>query len=186
MVRGWNLSYACLTGFNARQALRNMKDTDPEFWNELTMKTTDSVSLPDEDLMTPEDESLLAAELEDEDLDDSDVTTKTVIASILDKKLPKGTAARESGSLMLDRAAESLDDIDEPVGESDLGTSSGGTSAATVDEMGPGKRKRKPNTLYREFWRHNDSDDSDVEPEEWRTTCERLFHNKLVILILCN
>jgi hypothetical protein len=70
---------------------------------------------------------------------------------------------------MSNRAAESLDIIDEDAGESELGvgTSSGRTSA--VEEMGLGKRKRKANTLYREFWRHNDGDNSDVEPE---ATCE--------------
>jgi hypothetical protein len=143
-----------------------MKDTDPEFWNELTMKTsqtTNLVSLPDENTMTPEDECLLAAELEDEDLDDSEVPTKTVIAMVLDKKVPKGTAARQSGSLMSNRAAESLDVIDEDAGESSkAGMSSGGTSVATVEEMGPGKRKRIANALYREFWRYDDGD-SDVE-----------------------
>ena len=156
-----------------------MKDTDPEFWKELTMKTTESVSLPDEDTMTPEDECLLAAELEDEDHDDSEVPTKTVIAMVLEKKVPKGTAARQSGSLMSNRAAESLDSdvVDEDTDEKRLGTSSGGKSVATVDEMGPGKRKRKANMLYREFWRHNDNDDSDVESEEWQTTCEHFFHN---------
>ena len=139
-----------------------MKDTDPEFWNELTMKTT--ASLPDEDVVTPEDESLLATELEDDDLDDSEIPTKTVIALVLDKKIPKGTAARQSGSLMSNRAAESLEVVDENASEIGPGTSSGGTSVTAVEKMGLGKRKRKANTLYREFWRHNDNDDSDVEP----------------------
>ena len=102
-----------------------MKDTDPEFWNELTVKST--VSLSDEDVVTPEDESLLAAELEDDDLYDSEIPTKTVIALVLDKKVPKGTAARQSGSLMSYRAAESLEVVDENASESGLGTSSGGT-----------------------------------------------------------
>ena len=54
------------------------------------MKATDSVSCPDEDIMMPEEKSLLAAELEDEDLDDSKVLTNTVIAMLVDNKLPKG------------------------------------------------------------------------------------------------
>jgi hypothetical protein len=116
-----------------------MKDTNHEFWNELTTKTADSVSLSDEDMMMPENESLLVAELEDEDLDDSEISTKAVIAMILENKLPKGTATRQSGSLMSNQATESLDVIDEPMGESDLGTSSGETSVATVEDMGPGK-----------------------------------------------
>ena len=74
-----------------------MKDTDPEFWNELTMKTADSASLPDKDTMTPEDKYLLVTELEDEDLD---IPTRTVIRLILNKEVPKGTAASQRGSLM--------------------------------------------------------------------------------------
>jgi hypothetical protein len=77
-----------------------MKDTNHEFWNELTTKTADSVSLPDEDMMMPKDKSLLVAELEDEDLDDSKVSTKAMIVMILENKLPKGTATHQSGSLM--------------------------------------------------------------------------------------
>ena len=46
--------------------------------------------------------------LEDEDLDDSEILTKTVIASVIDKEVPKGTAMCQSGSLMLNQAAESL------------------------------------------------------------------------------
>lgn len=66
----------------------------------------------------------------------------------------------------------------------ELGTSSGGTLVAMVEEMGPGKQKRKLNTQYHEFWQHNNDDNSDVEPEEWsmRSTCEHLFHNLIIIM----
>ena len=67
----------------------------------------------------------------------------------IDKKVPNGTVARQSGSLMTNRAAENLDVIDESVGELELGRTSD-----TTEEMGQGKRKRKANTLYDEFWRH--------------------------------
>jgi hypothetical protein len=153
-----------------------MKDTDPEFWKELTMKTTHSVSLPDEDTMTPEDESLLATELEDEDLDDSEIPTKTVIKLVIDKKVPEGITVRQSGSLMSNRAAESLDVVDENAGESGPGSSA---ATSTVEQLGLGKRKRKANTLYREFWRHNDDSDSDIEPgtggEELEAMCVSMF-----------
>jgi hypothetical protein len=149
-----------------RQALRNMKDTNPEFWNELTMKTPEDLPLPDETKITPEDESLLTVELEDEDFDDSEVPIKAVIASLDTKNLPKGIAPREGGSLMSVHAAESLD----------LPQGSGGETTMP-EKLGPGKRKRKPNTLYRaaDFWRHNVGDGSDVEAEEWDATCERRF-----------
>ncbi|KAJ6574268.1 hypothetical protein B0H19DRAFT_1063250 [Mycena capillaripes] len=34
-AKKWDLSYECLTGFEARETLRRLKDTDPEFWDEL-------------------------------------------------------------------------------------------------------------------------------------------------------
>ena len=83
-----------------RQALQNMKDTDPGFWNELTMKISEDLPLPDETKILPEDKSLLTAELEDEDFDDSKVPIKAVIASLNTNKLPRGIAPREGGSLM--------------------------------------------------------------------------------------
>ena len=56
----------------------------------------------------PEDESLLTAELEDEDFDDSEVPIKVVIASLNTNELPRGIAPCEGGSLMLVQATESL------------------------------------------------------------------------------
>ena len=35
----------------------------------------------------------------------------------------------------------------------------------TVDKLGHGKRKRKPNTQYTSFWRHNDDSDSEVDSD---------------------
>ncbi|KAF8239914.1 hypothetical protein L208DRAFT_1235875, partial [Tricholoma matsutake] len=49
----WNLSYECLTSFSARKQLWEMKDTDPEFWKELTEAKT--LDLPTQDITMPED-----------------------------------------------------------------------------------------------------------------------------------
>ncbi|KAG1783144.1 hypothetical protein EV702DRAFT_931796, partial [Suillus placidus] len=35
-IRGFNLLFECLVGFQARDRLRNLKNTDPKFWKELT------------------------------------------------------------------------------------------------------------------------------------------------------
>ena len=150
-----------------RQALRNMKDTNPDFWNELTMKRPEDQHLPDEAKIMPEDESLLTAELEDADFDDSEVPIKAVIASLNTNELPKGIASREGGLLMSVHAAESLDHLPQH-------SLAGEPETTMPEKLGPGMRKRKPNMLYRaaDFWRHNDSDGSDVEAEEW-DTCER-------------
>jgi hypothetical protein len=159
-VRDWNLSYTCLTSFNMRQALRNMNDTNPEFWNELTKRKPEELPLPEETKIMPEDTT---AELENEDLDDSEVPIKAVVASLDKNKLPKGIAPREGGLLMSVHAAESLD-LPQHIGDTTM-----------PEKSGPGKRRHKLNTLYRaaDFWRHNDSDGSDIEAEEWDATCER-------------
>ena len=136
-MQGWNLSYTCLTSFDMRQALRNIKDTNPDFWNELTIKRPEDLPLLDETKITPEDESLLTAELEDEDLDDSEVPMKAMIASLdtTGNKLPKGIAPCEGGSLMTVHAAESLD---ETLSQSS-GTSETSTQTAMPERLGPGK-----------------------------------------------
>src|SRR6266540_1116773 len=43
-VRGWNLSYACLTGYAARSKLRELRDTDPKFWDKLTSSVVGNVN----------------------------------------------------------------------------------------------------------------------------------------------
>ncbi|KDR65392.1 hypothetical protein GALMADRAFT_260250, partial [Galerina marginata CBS 339.88] len=43
VVREWNLSMACLTSFKAREALRQMAKTNPEFWAELSVDHADDM-----------------------------------------------------------------------------------------------------------------------------------------------
>ena len=90
---------------------------------------------------------------------------KVVIASLNTNELPRGIVPCEGGSLMSVQAAESLQ-VEETFP---------GTGEMTMPEkLGPGKRKRKPNVRYcvADFWRHNDSDGSDVEAEAWDATCK--------------
>ena len=49
------------------------------------------------------------------------------------------------------------------------------------EKLGPGKWKRKSNVHYcaADFWRHNDSDGSDIEAEAWDTMCIRKIWKKL-------
>jgi hypothetical protein len=76
MGREWNLSYASLTSFNAREALRNMKSTDPEFWKELTRAQCQN--LPDASKKLPEDD-VPDTNLEDEVGDDSELPMPLLI-----------------------------------------------------------------------------------------------------------
>ena len=75
------------------------------------MKRPEDQPLPDGAKIMQEDESLLTAELEDADFDDSEVLIKAVIASLNMNKLPKGIASHKGGSLMSVHAAESLDHL---------------------------------------------------------------------------
>ncbi|KAF8219181.1 hypothetical protein L208DRAFT_1554532 [Tricholoma matsutake] len=143
----WNLSYECLTSFEAREALQGMKPKHPTFWQELAME--DSPDLPSEKADLPED-SLLMTEEEDEDLDDSDVPIQMLIMMVVGDEMPAGVATHSSSSLMLIRAADSMGGT--PV---DL-EAEGETLAKTKgvkEEKGQGKHKKMVNRLYqRDFW----------------------------------
>jgi hypothetical protein len=152
-TKKWNLSYECLTSYEAREALRKMKTTDPEFWKELTM---DALGGTDKDDMGAEEDHEIGFELFD---DDSDLPGEAIIAHVLEKGSPIGVTSNMQGDLMSAAQAESLeDDIVEPSNSEPM----------VVDEpevLGVGKRKRKANTLYNssQFWRHHDNDDPNVE-----------------------
>jgi hypothetical protein len=148
-VRDWNLSYSCLTSYAARSKLRGLRESDPEFWDELTSKKLGE-RVPPEDMPQPED--TLPTPDNDGSLDDSDVPVHSVINNIIHKKVPKGYAILPDGGIEANAEAERFGDADETVVNE---------SIDGVDkDLGRGKRKRKPNTRYNTstFWRHDDSD----------------------------
>lgn len=164
-MRQWNLSYTCLTGFEARDKLRNIRTTDPDFWNELTQHSSDTTladlpasgneQLP-EDMETEFDKA--DTTLEDEDADDSDLPISTLINTLIttDGNLPLKVGARRNGTLTSIAESENFDLVIEPTSaELPVAEGSGGR----------GKRVRRPNQLYSEFWRHDD-EDSDNEEDE--------------------
>jgi len=103
-VHDWNLSYECLTKFAARKKLREMKNTDPEFWKELTKAKTQD--LPVLDVALPEDQIVTA---DDDNLDDSELPLSVIIDEIITGACPNGTAHHPAGGLMLVGDAERLD-----------------------------------------------------------------------------
>jgi hypothetical protein len=143
-----------------------VKDTDPVFWNELTAQEKWEEALPDETETLLEDEALLVAENNDEGLDDSEIPLKTVISSVINGEVPSGLVPHENGSLISISNAESLDKSQTIESSTETGAAS---TSRPSRELGPGKRKRVPNRLYRtkDFWRHNVGDESNVEAEEW-------------------
>ena len=154
-MQKWNLSYECLTSFEAREALREMKEKDPAFWNKLT--TNKVQDLPAEKVSGLAEDQIVTTEEEDEDEDDSDVPIQTLIAMVVGDEMPDGVAARSSSSLMSIRAAESMSGypVEEASGETDT----------VPEEKGRGKHKKMANRNYGDFWGYNDGDDSDVDVE---------------------
>jgi hypothetical protein len=77
-VRKWDLSYSTLTGFDARKELRDLKTTNPKFWDQLTM----TGNPPGDDEKTPED-TIPDPEDVDTGEHDSNVPISTVIDAII-------------------------------------------------------------------------------------------------------
>ncbi|KAF7324415.1 hypothetical protein MVEN_02644000 [Mycena venus] len=165
VVREWNLSYESLTSPAIRARLRKEREDNTLFWNELqTKRGTDYA--PAEDEPAPEDEMPRIELGEDDGIDDSDISPKTLIADILGKKPRKSCRVVEKNQGRLSSAAdaENVDDIE---GDFEVGSSS--KDAEEVGEKaetsGRSKRNRKPNTLYTGWRRHFDEDDSEDEGE---------------------
>lgn len=139
-----------------------MKETDLEFWHELTTKKQD---LPSPDQAMPEDIIVFDEGGED----DSDLKIQTVVSSIVDKNCPVGVAYRPKGGLMSVTDAEVLEDnvgpLTESVGPMEEKEGSPTTQEEVPTNLGRGKRTKMRNKQYGAFWRHND--DQGSSDEEW-------------------
>jgi hypothetical protein len=159
-VKEFDLSYDCLTGYAVHNRLRNLKKTDPEFWNELTAA---SVPEPTNDDQVFEEDNILGPETFFDD--DCNLKCDTVIAGVTGLHLPKDVSLTADGNLASVAQAELMEDgVDGGSSE----PRSGVQPAAEAEEaLGPGKRKRRPNTLYNSniFWHHHDNEDPNDEPE---------------------
>ena len=135
-----------MTGVAARSKLRDLRESNPEFWNELV-----NTSPPDEGLPQPEDDEPSSGTS-----DDVDVPIEVLVKNMVKKKAPKGYVILPDGGMEASTAAETFED------HGDAEVESGELS---TKELGRGKRKKKPNTLYNQsaFWRHNDSSDSEID-----------------------
>jgi hypothetical protein len=141
-TKEWNLSYNCLTGFTARERLRNLKADDPEFYDELMAN-----HVPEETTECPEDDETLAT---DEEGDDSDLSMETVMAHAVDLDTTNGVEETADGNLASNTLADGFDNDNVELME--------GTTEVdpTAVDRAPGKRKTRQNLLYSSdaFWRH--------------------------------
>jgi hypothetical protein len=136
-----------LTGIAVRSKLRNLRDTDPIFWEELTLSDPEML-LPSENIPQAEDEHNNKLH----NTDDSDVPIGAVVENIVADVAPRRYGIGIGGGFEAEAAAEIFDDTGKPAPDIDV-------------EMGCGKHCKQPNRLYRDttFWRHNDEDASDAE-----------------------
>lgn len=143
-VRDFNLSYASLTSFPARERLRKLKETDPEFWTELT------TSKEKEPVETGENvaEDDMEAETAAFD-DDSDVPITALVDFVVSGQPKEGVKVQEGG-LRSAAAVEAVDYEDErPSWAEEVG-------AGEDSHRAPGKRKVTANRKYTgtQFWTH--------------------------------
>ena len=148
-MRDLDLSYDCLTGTAVRSKLRDLRDTDPAFWDELTLKDSERL-LPPENVRQAEDEH----DDTSDHVDDSDVPIDVLIKNIVADVAPRGYTVGVWGGFQAEADAETFED--KPAPKLDEGDNA-------VGELGRGKRRKQPNQLYAAFWWHNDSDVSDAE-----------------------
>lgn len=145
-MRTWDLSYETLTGVAARSYLRELKKTDPTFWDELTSNLQENV--PPEDIPQPEDDN----DLDDGGVDDSDIPTCVVIQAMVQgsDKLNGKYSMHPEGGITRNALAERFDDEEVKINEEN-------------QQLGRGKRRKRVNQQYSQFWRYDDNDSSDAE-----------------------
>ena len=139
-MREWNLSFECLTGVAARSKLRSLRDTDSNFWEELTSQNT--IHLPAKDNPQPEDDPTDVDPIDE--LDDSEVQIEDLIESMVMNNVPEGYQVSAAGGLETKAEAESFEEV-QIVKDADDGDK----------EIGRGKRVKQSNRLYKDFWQHN-------------------------------
>lgn len=161
----------------ARRALRDLKTTDPIFWNELV--TAKDAKVPTEADNVAEDEPIEDG-IEDLDADDSEVTVKTLIKAMINDKLKPGVVKRSSEALMSAQDADDIEFVVEPESEAETSSETvlngkvvnkqrvkhevkGNTPNITTVRRGT--RTKYPNKQYaaEAFWQHHDDNPSDVD-----------------------
>jgi hypothetical protein len=146
-----------LKGYAAREALRNLRTTNADFWGELTRLESPDNQLPKSNEILSEDIEPDAS-LEDNDADGSELSIQTLINAMVKNNLPAGVGTRKSGVLTSIVDAETCDIVDIPLEPVECVEKRIDGEDSIVDGRGRGRRKKVANRLYEQFWRHNDDD----------------------------
>jgi hypothetical protein len=164
MVREWDLSYECLESRKARQALRELKETDPAFYTELMAGK--NLLVPGQargevldEAIDEDSDNKLGPEV-DEEGDDCYLSISQIVETVVKETNLMGVMGPRTESM----AKPIAENSDEAELERELEELEHGSMDAS-DERGRGKRTRKPNSLYAShaFWRHYDEDTSDSD-----------------------
>ncbi len=125
-----------------------MKESDPEFWKELTQTPSsdeDVIGVRDGD-PAPEDD------MDEDDMDDdSEIPTEKVVEHVVHGRLASGVKKTDRGDLVSCAEAETA----EPEAEPELATEAN-PIANEPEGLGRGKRRKFKSTRYsgEEFWEH--------------------------------
>ena len=135
-----------------------MKDTDSEFWKELTSKWPQDLA-PDEEEAQPEDNE----PIDDDEMlmagDDSDIPVPLIIEAMVNQSCPKGTIMQPDRTLKSGAEAERFEDEVhlKEYGEERVQLQGGASN------LRHGKRRKVANKHYMGIWRHDDNEASDED-----------------------
>ncbi|KAJ6602902.1 hypothetical protein B0H10DRAFT_1958045 [Mycena sp. CBHHK59/15] len=149
---GLDLSYDCMTSFETNERLVNHRNDSPELWDDLHKKSTRDYCPGDDEEVA---ENLEAHQDEEMGEDDSEIPTQEVVQHVVTKKTTKNRkvkAAKGNSVVGLGSSGEA-EDADANISEAE---------AEVVDEPA-GKRKRRANARYADFWRHANDNDQDLD-----------------------
>lgn len=103
-VREWDLSYECLESRKARQSLRELKETDPTFYNELMAGK--NLLVPGDSKEVLVEDNKLGPEV-DEEGDDCYLPISQIVETVV-----KGTNLMGPTELMAKSIAENTDEVE--------------------------------------------------------------------------
>ncbi|KAJ7700515.1 hypothetical protein B0H16DRAFT_1749045 [Mycena metata] len=137
-----------MTSFETNQCLLNLEDEKPKLWKDLRTKSTHG--------QCPGDDEVVAEDLEqheDEEMgdDDSEIPTREVVEHVVTKKTRKNRVvkgAKGGATVGLGSAGDAEDAEAEIV--------------VAEDGVETGKRKRRANPKYADFWRHTNDSGNDL------------------------
>ena len=148
------ICHMCLKSYAARDALHNLRTTNPDFWGELTGLELNENQLPKSNEILSEDIKPDAG-LEDNDADDSALSIQTLTNVMVKDDLPAIVGTQKSGALISIVKAKNSGNFSIPLEPENVQVEGPGLS------HGRGMQKKMANKQYEHFWRHNDDDGSD-------------------------